>query len=458
MDLALGLDLGTTSLAAVAVDGDGRVVRRARAANDAAVGDLPPGRAEQDPARLRELAVRVLAELARDLPGPPTSLGLTGQMHGVVLLDGSRRPLTPLITWQDRRANETGPDGRSQLDAYLERCSDADLEATGCRLSPGYLAVTLFALARAGEPPREARTAAFLIDWIGAELRDGSVATDRTNAGSAGVYDLRRDRWSEALIRAGDLDPALFPPVEPSGAVLGGLSESAAAETGLPAGLPVGNAIGDNQAAFLGSVGEAAAGDVLQVNLGTGGQISWPIEKFQRAPGMETRALPPDRFLLVGAGLAGGDAYAWVARTAQAWLRAFGAERPLEAVFERLGELADLAPENAGGLRAEPTFRGTRQAPLARGRFKGVTDDNFTPGGVARAVAAGIVTGLHEFYAQAGDARPQTPRRLVASGNAPRRNPLLVAELERRFGLPVELPADAEEAAVGAALLTRSAG
>jgi len=152
--------------------------------------------------------------------------------------------------------------------------------------------------------------------------------------------------------------------------VLGGPPGDAAAETGLPAGLPVGNAIGDNQAAFLGSVGEAAAGDVLQVNLGTGGQISWPMERFRRAPGMETRALPPDRFLLVGAGLAGGDAYAWVARTAQAWLRAFGAEKPLEEIFERLGALADEAPENAAGLRAEPTFRGTRQAPLVCRRHR----------------------------------------------------------------------------------------
>jgi glycerol kinase len=81
-----------------------------------------------------------------------------------------------------------------------------------------------------------------------------------------------------------------------------------------------------------------------------------------------------------------------------------------------------------------------------------VTFENFTPGHVARAVLDGIASGLHEFLEAAGERAPHAAR-IIASGNAIRRNPLLVRALESRFGLPVWTPEHEEEAAFGAALL-----
>src|SRR5690606_27529269 len=116
-----------------------------------------------------------------------------------------------------------------------------------------------------------------------------------------------------------------FPTGVNAGTQVGGLSEAVAAATGLPDGLPVIVPIGDNQASVLGSVpqGEPA----IQITLGTGGQTNWPDETFVRAEGMDTRALPPDRLMLVGAGMAGGAACAWVNRTLRGWLSAFDVER-----------------------------------------------------------------------------------------------------------------------------------
>ena len=101
MPLSLALDLGTTSIAAIAVDPDGHVVSSVQRANTATLPDLPSGHAEQDPQRIRDIIVDVLSELARDLPGTPAGLGVTGQMHGVLLTDPNRHPLTGLITWQE---------------------------------------------------------------------------------------------------------------------------------------------------------------------------------------------------------------------------------------------------------------------------------------------------------------------------------------------------------------------
>ena len=89
MLLSLALDLGTTSIAAIAVDPDGRVVTRVQRPNTATLPDLPAGHAEQDPQTIRTIVAEVLSELARDLPGTPAGLGLTGQMHGVLLTDSA---------------------------------------------------------------------------------------------------------------------------------------------------------------------------------------------------------------------------------------------------------------------------------------------------------------------------------------------------------------------------------
>jgi sugar (pentulose or hexulose) kinase len=265
------------------------------------------------------------------------------------------------------------------------------------------------------------------------------------------VYDLEHRAWSGPLMNACSLSPELLPEVRESGAVLGGLSRVMAETTKLSVGSSVCNAIGDNQAAVLGSV--PAGSPAIQINVGTGGQINWPIERFTRLEGMETRHLPVGRLMLVGPGLSGGDAYAWVNRTAARWLAAFGAERSTDEIYARMNELAAAVSEADDTLVCEPLFRGTRWKPAARGEFHGVTFDNFSLGHVARAVLRGIAQGMHSFYEGAGSSRPERLDRIIGSGNGLRKNPLLVREISRRFNRPVWFSAHTQEAAYGAALL-----
>ena len=157
--------------------------------------------------------------------------------------------------------------------------------------------------------------------------------------------------------------------------------------------------------------------------------------------------------MLVGPGLSGGDAYAWVNRTAAKWLAAFGVERSADEIYARINELAAAVSESDDSLSCEPLFRGTRWKPAARGEFHGVTFDNFSPGHVARAVLRGIAQGMYWFYEGAGASRPERFDRIIGSGNGLRKNPLLVREINRRFNRPVWFPAHTQEAAYGAALL-----
>ena len=479
MKLALGLDLGTTTTSAIAVREDGSVAASVTRANNADVKDsagFVARAAHQFPDQHFETAIRLLRELAVQIDGSPCSLGLTGQMHGGMLLGATRSPWTPLITWQDRAATVVRRDGMTDLEAFRSGCSDAEIAKTGCNPAAGYLGVTLRSLQRLSlaEPPvplpgipANAKWAVLLADWIAAEFCAQAPVTDRSNAASTGLYNLHDDCWSDALIAAAGSDRALLPEVRESGEVIGDLAPEIAARTGLPAGLPVCNAIGDNQAAVLGSVpaGEAA----IQINVGTGGQINWPVAGFVRVEGMDTRYLPLGRFMLVGAGTAGGAAYGWVRQMAETWLRALDAtsgrsaklishygRHPTSDLYEHLNALAAVVPEDADGLVCEPFFRGTRRRPDARGLFRGVDESNFTPGHVARAVLNGIAAALHAFYESAGAHRPATVTRIIGSGNGLRKNRLLVETLARVFGRDVWLPAHREEAAYGAALLAGS--
>ena len=453
MQLALALDVGTTSLGAVAVSADGRVRGSVQRPNPAHRGGLPSGRAEQDPDLILEAGLDALRSLAGQIEGDPAVLGLTGQMHGILLADPADTPLTPLISWQDLRANERRSDGGTDLESLLSGCAPDSLTCLGCRPSPGFGAATLYTLGRRGELPRGSWSAVTIADWIGAALTGQRMRIDPSNAASLGLFDVAGGCWSEALLEAVGITSARLPEIARSGTRLGGLQASIAAGVGLPSGLPVIAAIGDNQAAVIGSL--PAGEQALQINIGTGGQINWPIPSFARVDGMDTRPLPVGRLMLTGAGVSGGDAYAWVARTASAWLEAFGETRDSAVIYERLAELAAAAPEDNAGLTCRPAFRGTRRRPHARGELRGVSDDNFTPGHLARAVLEGIAEGLHEFVEAAGEARPEA-QRIIATGNAVRRNPLLVRILQSRFGLPVWIPRHQEEAAFGAALLAGS--
>ena len=451
---ALGLDIGTTSVSAVAVRTDGSLAGRVTKNHAAAVPNLPAGHAEQSPRVLFETALAVLQELAAGLDDVPACLGLTGQMHGLLLADADLRPLTNLITWQDKRPLEPAGDGRTWLDEFLALCPADEVARTGCTPSAGYLGVTLFALTRQGLLPASAAHALIFADWAAALLTGSPPRTDRTNAASTGLYDLEHDEYSSLVGRTG-LNRGLLPPVAAAGEPLGGLTEEYAAKTGLPAGLPVGVALGDHQAAVLGSV--PAGEDWWHVNIGTGGQISLPVGSFVRTPGSDTRFLTEGRYLLVGAGFAGGDALAWVRRTVAAWLEPFGVTVPDDDLFATLLRLAEAVPPGCDGLGCEPYFAGTRREPERRGAFHGVAANNFTPGHLLRAVAEGIATAFARFATeQMPAAGPRAAAKIVATGNAIRRNPVLAASLARAFGLPVFVPEHPEEAAFGAALVAGS--
>ena len=446
MPAVLSVDVGTSTICGVAVDASGELIASVERPNDAAVSGLPPTWFEQDPERIRGRVVEVLSELARQV-GDVACIGLTGQMHGMLCVDAGNRPVSRLVTWQDGRCLDASSQG-SVLEQMLRRVPESLWDACGCRPASGFMGSTLFWMRQNGALPANARRVCFIHDWIGGVLTGQLPVTDPSDAGSAGLFDLADLRWHDDIARLLDLPVDLLPPVRESGEVIGELSAEMASATGLKAGTPVCNAVGDNQASVIGSIAEPQRS--ILINLGTGGQISWAVPGFRRVKQMETRYLPRRRYMLVGASLCGGRAFAWLNDVVRGWLREFGHEADREHVYARLTALAAIG-HLGEPLVARTTFAGTRTDPLLRGAFENVGLGNFTLADVTRAVLDGIVEELCEFYKSAGgDARHDT---VVASGNAVRKNRLLREIIETRLRRRVVIPAHREEAAVGAALL-----
>lgn len=426
---SIGIDIGTTSISAVVMDAASDAVERAfTIANPGFLPSAQPWERIQDPRAIVAAAKGLLDDI---LDATPDALviGLTGQMHGIVYLDDAGQPVGPLMTWQDGRGNLPDANGESVCEAIERRY--------GVKAYSGYGLISHLTNVREGAVPGGAKTVATIMDVLGMALTGNKKpALHASNAASLGLYHLRRHGWREDIFTALGGDCALLPEVVNGFAVIGQYR-----------GIPVSIAIGDNQASFMGSV--RGASDELLVNMGTGGQISLLSGRVLEAEDIETRPFNADSYLIVGASLCGGRAYATLAAFMAACGRAFGCERPDPyAVMARF--LAE--PSEANPMVIDTRFAGTREHPQLRGSVANLTADNFTPAGLTRGVLTGMARELYDLYRTMADGLGETRSRIVASGNGMRKNAALQAITSELFGMPLTLSRQTEEAACGAAI------
>jgi xylulokinase len=300
---ALGLDLGTSSAKAVVVDTGGTVLSQASAGYT--VTSTMAGYAESEPAHWWS-AVTACAREAVDAAGArPSAIGLSGQMHGLVMASAKGRALRPALLWADSRA--TGA-----LHSYRLLGSRA-LARLANPLAPGMTGPLLMWIAE-NEPGTYAgaRWALQPKDWLRARLT-GEVHAEPSDASATLLYDVMGDRWDLEVVGALGLEASLLAPLLPSaGAPAGHLVAEAGSELGLPAGIPVAAGAGDTAAAALGSgIGRAD----VQLTVGTGAQVIRPlVTPVNRADaGVNLyRSATPDGWYHMGATLSAGLSLNWV--------------------------------------------------------------------------------------------------------------------------------------------------
>ena len=459
MPIVLGVDLGTTKITCVAVDAhSGAMLASESAVNDANITrdeDRAKGHSEWRADRILVAANRSLFGAAKQLGSrvnDVVGIGVTGQQHGVVLVDATTlQPVTPLINWQDRRALQMIPGGTSTwLQATRDAIGPDAWKQTGCWLQPGFMATTLFELRVRGELPSNA-LALFIGDLFVATLTGQVPSTEPSSAGSSGVYDVRSRQWNNDAINALGLSRSLFPEIREADEPVGGLTPEQSRSTGLLAGTPVFAPIGDHQASFLGSVADCR--NSVLVNVGTGAQVAVFTDGFNFTSPIELRPFPCGGNLLSNVGLAGGWSYQVLEQFFHSAGRSVFQVETDGKLYETMNRLAETIPPGADGLRCDPQFSGTRLDSTGRGSISGLSPQNFTAGHLARAVLEGMSRSLHDGFKAIHQITGCKPTTLVAAGNGLRENPLLARIVSEAFGLPMTFTRHREEAAFGAALV-----
>lgn len=304
MSAVLGIDVGTGSTKASLIDYDGRHLRSAEASYAVRHGATP---SDVDPDVWWEAAVEAVRAVVAD-SDDIAGVGVTGQMHGVVLCDEGGEPLRPAITWTDSRANAQA--------AVFQSLPEDVLRSLGNPISPGMAGPLLLWLAD-HEPAiyGKARWALQPKDWLRMRMT-GRAATDPSDASATLLYDITSDDWSHPTLRLLGLNDELLAEVQASASISGELSSQAASELGLMPGLPVAVGAGDAAAALASTA--VGAGETL-VNVGSGAQVLTPTQTPKAHPDRLTNVYRGARspWYAMAAVQNAGVALEWVLRALQ---------------------------------------------------------------------------------------------------------------------------------------------
>lgn len=381
----LGLDISTTGAKALLIDAAGAVI--GSATTPLTLSTPRPLWSEQNPADWwAGMAASIRQLLAEQgVAGESiAAIGLTGQMHGLVLLDESGQVLRPAILWNDGRT-------QAQCDEMRARLGRARLiQITGNDALTGFTAPKVLWVQQ-NEPGVYAQARHILLpkDYLRFKLT-GDYAMDKADGAGTILFDLRARDWSPEVLAALNIPAEWLPPTFEGPEVTGVVSVAAAAETGLLAGTPVVGGGGDQAAQAVG-VGAVEPG-VIALTLGTSGVVFATTPSALVEPAGRLHAFchaVPGRWHFMGVMLSAAGSLQWY-RDALA---------PGVSFDGLIAEATNVSP-GSEGLLFLPYLSGERTPhpdPLARGAWVGLTIRHGRPH-LTRAVLEGVAFGIKDSF------------------------------------------------------------
>lgn len=408
--MKLGFDIGTTTISCVVLENN-KVIDSKTIHNDSFICDTKT----QDVDIIMNQSLSLIHEFISK--HPIESIGLTGQMHGILYLNDKGKAISPLYTWQ-------------------ENCSSSIIDEinqyTKHKVSSGYGLATHISHIQKNLVPVHTNSICTIMDYFGMILTNRNMPLLHTsNAASLGFFDIEKNVFEKEILKKFNVDLDILPQVT-----------SHIERLGTYQNIPVYVAIGDNQASFLSTVGNNT--NTVLVNMGTGGQISLLTKNYVQFEGIETRPFMNNQYLLVGASLCGGKAYALLEKFFREYVKeATGIEMSQYEVMDRL---ANKCTSNS--LNIQTTFNGTRINPNQTGSILNITEENLLPEFMILGFMHGMIDELFDMY-QKMNIQVSV---IMASGNGLRKNKTLQKICEEKFQLPLKLASEIEEAACGAAM------
>ena len=471
----IGIDIGTTTISGVVLENkvEGQITTKAEEklaiveAKTIENGCFIPTEHEWERIQDAEQIVKKaqnLTDYFLDKYQDVERIGLTGQMHGIVYIDKNGKCVSPLYTWQDERGNlysENGDSCGEKENAYdeigEEKINEVKIKKTKgislieeiqqkCKLktASGYGLVTHIYNMRHSLIPKSATSFCTIMDYLGMCLTGRQVPLVHvSNAASFGFFNGRKMCFETEKLNEMGIEEKWLPEICTDVKKLGTYRNCT-----------VTAAIGDNQASFLGSVGNKS--NTLLVNMGTGGQISILSDWYFEKDGIEARPFLNGKYLLAGASLCGGKAYALLENFFRKFVKeATGQDKPLYKIMETMAEKGkefDARQLENRRLKIETTFDGTRVSPELGGSITNLFSDNFTPESFTYGVLEGMSRELYNMYQTIHNGTDIEVKHITGSGNGLRKNKVLCEIVEEMFGAELVLAEYEEEVAVGAAI------
>lgn len=385
MSLYLGIDISTTATKALLIDEQGRLM--AVASSPHTLQTPRPLWSEQDPHEWWNATAESIHSVLdkADISGESVSaLGLTGQMHGLVLLDESGNVLRPAILWNDQRTQR-------QCDEIHGRVGKQRfIQITGNVALPGFTAPKILWV-KENEPDVYAKAKHVLLpkDYIRYRLT-GEYAMDKADGSGTVLFDLRMRDWSPEVLEELFIDATWMPQTFEGPEFTGRVNNEAASVTGLKAGTPVAAGGGDQAAQAVGA--GAVVPGVVALTVGTSGVVFATTPSALIEPAGRLHAFChalPGMWHFMGVMLSAAGSLQWYRDTLAP-----------ESSFDDLLREAESVPAGSEGLHFLPYLSGERTPhadPLARGAFIGLTLRHGRAH-MTRAVIEGVSFGLKDIF------------------------------------------------------------
>jgi xylulokinase len=435
--MLLGIDLSTTGAKALLIDREGRVVSSATTPLN--LSTPHPLWSEQDPREWWTATVNSIVQALAGAAGEAVSaIGLTGQMHGLVLLDDHGEVLRPAILWNDQRCG-------AECDEIRSRVNREELiRITGNDALTGFTAPKILWVEK-HEPEIHRLIRHILLpkDYIRYKLT-GALAMDKADGSGTMLFDLRERTWSHRIVNALNISTEWLPPTFEGHEITGEVTREVAELTGLRAGTPVIAGGGDQSAQAVG--GGVVGPGTMAVTLGTSGVVFAATESPLIEPEGRLHAFchaVAGRWHLMGVMLSAAGSLQW-------YRDRFACDRN----FEELVHEASHVPAGSEGLIFLPYLSGERTPhpdPLARGAWVGLTGRHGRPH-LTRSILEGVAFGLKDIFCLMRDAGLGAIDEVRLSGGGARSS-LWRQILADTLGSELVTVNTTEGAAFGAALL-----
>ena len=434
----MGIDVGTSSVKALIMDGEGTEIGSASRKYDVLKPQM--NYAEQDPEEIWEAVKGTLLELSKRYPKETEKLkgiSYSGQMHGLVLVDAFGTPVCNMIIWQDHRS----VDQREKIYSLVpfEEFNRVTLN----QLSPGYLVMSLMWVKEHAKEIYD-RSALFLLpkDYIRYRMC-GTLGTDMSDASATVIFDTAKKCWPWEVVERLGLRKELFPECHESTETAGTVTKACAKECGLPAGVPVLYGGGDTLMHEIGT-GMIDEGRPWVSNIGTACQVTCVMKRPVYDEQFRTNTfccVKEDLWMLMAVGMCGGSAMKWM----QGILGV--------SAFEELNRMAEQVRPGSDGVVFLPYLSGTRcpeNDPLSKGIYFGLSLDHGREH-LVRSTMEGVVYSLRSDLDLLETLTGKKPETMIASGGGARGRLFLQMQADI-FQKPIYTTESAEQSCLGAAM------